>query len=121
MSQLTYACAPSGCVRKPKHFKEPSRKTFAGSECSSKSGASVKPNAGVIELMSSDDVAVRCQTRTVNSVRRPTDGTNDRMYGLFMPLSLSSFLAVWLGHIKDVADDLPRELIRVQCHQTGAS
>jgi hypothetical protein len=38
-----------------------------------------------------------------------------------MPLSLSSFLADRLSHIKDVADDLSRELIRGQCHPTSAT
>jgi len=41
-------------------------------------------------------------------------------YGLFMPLPPPSLLAARLNNIKDVADDLSRELFRVRCHPTGA-
>jgi hypothetical protein len=42
-------------------------------------------------------------------------------YGLFMPLSLSPPpMAVQLRNIRDVADDLSRELIRVQCPPSSA-
>ena len=41
-------------------------------------------------------------------------------YGLFMLPSSPSLLVARLSHIKDVADDLSRELIRVQCPPTSA-
>jgi hypothetical protein len=38
----------------------------------------------------------------------------------FMPLPLPPPLAVQLRNIKDLADDLSRELMRAQCQPTGA-
>jgi hypothetical protein len=41
-------------------------------------------------------------------------------YGLNMPLSLPTRVIVRLRNIKDVAEDLSRELLRVQGHPTSA-